>query len=187
MEIEIAEADQRRMRGTRDGRADAVGTVLRWLLGADDHVPVRCTNPGELVGGFGDVIRSREQMTDLAMLIRPAQGVAAATGLDTGAAPGEREHAHREADYLDGVLVTLAWVCGERAETPVSHLQAEITSRTLKRERLHAEDAIEEGADQRAPDRPSRSYGEGVQSAISWLLGDTTARPYPFAESSTNR
>ena len=120
MEAEITEAEQRRVHGTREGRADAAATVLRWLLGTDDHVPVRCTNPGELVGGFGDIVRSREQMADLVVLAGPAQRAAAVRSLDTGAAPGEREHARREADYLDGVLMTLAWVCGERAETPIS-------------------------------------------------------------------
>jgi hypothetical protein len=187
IEAEITEAGQRRAHGTRKARADAAATVLRWLVGTADHIPERSTNPGELVGGFGDIVRSREQIADLVVLARPAQETVTARSLDVGAAPSEREHARREADYLDGVLITLAWVCGECTETPVSHAQAEATTRALKRERLHAEDAIEQGADQRAPDRPSRSYGEGVQSAISWLLGDTTAHPYPFADSSTNR
>lgn len=187
IEAEITEADQRRLHGTREGRADAAATVLRWLLGTDDHVPVRCTNPGELVGGFGDIVRSPEQMADLVVLARAAQQAAAARSLDVGAAPGEREHARQEADYLDGTLMTLAWVYGERPETPVSHAQAELTSRTLKRERLHAEDAIQQGADQPAAGRPSRFYGEGAQSTISWLLGDSTVPPYPFAESSDNQ
>ncbi len=152
----------------------------------DDHVPVRCTNPGELVGGFGDIVRSREQIADLVVLAGPAQRAAAVRSLDTGAVPGERKDARREADYLDGVLMTLAWVRGERAETPISHTQVETTTRTLKRERLHAEDAIERGADRHAADRPSRFYGEAVQSTVSWLLGDSTAPPYPFAKASTN-
>lgn len=48
--------------GARENRADAAATVLRWLIGDDDRVPVRCENPGELVGGFGDVVHSREQI-----------------------------------------------------------------------------------------------------------------------------
>lgn len=187
IEAEITEADQRRVHGTHGGRADAAATVLRWLLGTDDHVPVRCTNPGELVGGFGDVVRSPQQMADLVALAGPAQRAAAVLSLDAGVVPGEREHARREADYLDAVLMTLAWVRGERAETPITHAHVETTTRTLKRERLHAEDATEQRADQHATGQPSRRYGEGVQSTISWLLGDSTAPPYPFAVPSTNR
>jgi hypothetical protein len=182
MEAEITEAERRRVRGTREDRADAAATVLCWLLGMDDHVPVRCTDPGDLVGGFGDIVRSREQIADLIVLAAPAQRAAAMRSLDAVTAPGDREGARREAEYLDGVLMTLAWVSGRSTEAPVSHARAGATSRTLKRERLHAEDAIEEGADQ-----PSPSYGEGVQSTISWLLGDSTAPPYPFAESSADR
>jgi hypothetical protein len=33
-------------------------TILRWLIGGNDHVPARGENLGELVGGFGDVARS---------------------------------------------------------------------------------------------------------------------------------
>jgi hypothetical protein len=56
MEAEIAAADERRLRGDRENRADAAASILRWLIGADDHIPVRCENPGELVGGFGGVV-----------------------------------------------------------------------------------------------------------------------------------
>ncbi len=38
------------------------GIILRWLIGDDDHVPIEAENPGELVGGFGDVVRSPEQI-----------------------------------------------------------------------------------------------------------------------------
>lgn len=182
MEAEITEAERRRVRGTREGRADAAATVLCWLLGKDDHAPVRCTNPGELVGGFGDIVRSREQIADLIGLAAPAQRAAAVRSQDTGTAPGGREATRREAEYLDGVLMTLAWVNRQSAEAPASHARVGAASRTLKQERLRAEDAIEDGADQ-----PSRSYGEGVLSTISWLLGDSTAPPYPFAESSADR
>lgn len=180
IEAEITEAEQRRVLGTREGRADAAATVLRWLIGLDDHVPVRCTNPGELVGGFGDLVRSQDQVADLVALTGPAQRAAAAKSLDTGAPPGDREHARQEADYLDGVLVTLAWASGERTESPVSHGQAVVTSRTMKQERLHAEDLIEHGGDRHNVSRfPTGSYGEGVKATITWLLGDTTAPPIP--------
>jgi hypothetical protein len=41
IEAEIGTADGRRLRGDRKNRADAVALILCWLIGADDHVPVR--------------------------------------------------------------------------------------------------------------------------------------------------
>ena len=39
IEVEITVADERRLRGERENRADSAATILRWLIGADDHVP----------------------------------------------------------------------------------------------------------------------------------------------------
>jgi hypothetical protein len=65
IEAEITVADERRLRGGRKNRADAAATVLRWLIGDDDHVPVRGNDRGELVGGFGHVVRSPAQIADI--------------------------------------------------------------------------------------------------------------------------
>jgi hypothetical protein len=51
IEAEIAVADERRLRGDREDRADAAAIVLPWLIGDDDGVPVLAGSPGELVGG----------------------------------------------------------------------------------------------------------------------------------------
>ena len=40
IEAEITAADERRLRGDQENRADAAATILRWLIGDDDHVPV---------------------------------------------------------------------------------------------------------------------------------------------------
>ena len=54
----------------------------------------------------------------------------------------------------------------------------EVTARALKRERVHAEDVIQQGRDRWAADwLPSRWYGEGVKSTITWLLGDSAGPP----------
>ena len=179
IEVEIAVADERRLRGERENRADAAATILRWLIGADDHVPVRCSNPGELVGGFGDVVRSRKQITEMAALAARAQHKVAGSSLDTSARMGDQEGVRQSADYLRGLWGTLAWVCGERAAAPISQGEiAAITARALKRERLRAEDAIEQGGDRAAGSGVSpRSYGEGVMTAINWLLGDSSVAP----------
>ena len=179
IEAEIGMADERRLRGDQENRADAAATILRWLIGADDHVPVRCENPGELVGGFGDVIRSLEQIADVAALATRARRRAAARRLDVDADQGDQQLAREEVDYLDGVVATLAWVHGERAEAPITRVQPrEVTARALKTERVYAEDVIEQGGDRRlSASLPSRWYGAGVKATIAWLLGDTINVP----------
>ena len=81
--------------------------------------------------------------------------------------PGGRERVCQHADYLDGVIVTLAWVCSEWA--------ASSTVQVRLQERVHTEDVIEHGRDRRtAYPEPARWYGEGVEATITWLLGDST-------------
>jgi hypothetical protein len=179
IEAEIAEADGRRLRGDRENHADAAAIVLSWLIGVDDRVPVRCENPGELVGGFGDVVRSRKQLATIAVQAAAARHRAAPKSLDAGLDAGHRELARQDPDYLDGVVMTLAWVLGERAEAPITQAQpGELTAGALIRERGYAEDVVEQGGNRWAADwLPPRLYGEGVKCTITWLLGDSTFPP----------
>ncbi len=179
IEAEIAAADERRLRGDRENRADAAATILRWLIGVDDHIPVRGKNRGELVGGFGDVVRSQEQIADVLARASRGQRQAVARSLDVNADPDDRRLASHNADYFDGVAATLAWVLGKRAEAPIARSQSrELTALNLKAERLHAEDVTEQGKNRWIADVvPSRCYGEGVKYTITWLLGDSTATP----------
>ena len=179
IEAEITVADERRLRGDQENRADAAATILRWLIGDDDHVPVRGENPGELVGGFGDVVRSPEQIAGTLALAAEGLRRAAAQGRDLDAGADARAFARQDADYLDGVMATLAWVLGERAESPITRARSrELTTRALKMERVHAEDVIEQSRYPWMADRlPPLWYGEGVKFTITWLLGDWTAPP----------
>lgn len=179
IEAEIGTADERRLRGDRENRADAAATILRWLIGLDDHIPVCCDNPGELVGGLGDIVRTREEIADTKAVAVHAQRRAMTKYLDTGTHADERHDVCEAADLLDGVIVTLTWVCGERIEAPVTRVQPrEVTAKALKQERVHAEDVIQQGRDRWAADwLPPRWYGEGVKFTIDWLLGDSTAPP----------
>jgi hypothetical protein len=179
IEAEIAAADERRLRGDRENRADAAATILRWLIGDDDRVPVRCESPGELVGGFGDIVRSRQQIADILALATQSQQRAAAMARNFDADPDTRRLAQQDADYLDGVVETLAWILGERAETPIAHRRSdELTTKDLKAERVHAEDVIHQA---RSPGMaghlPPPPYGKGVKLGITWLLGDSTTPP----------
>lgn len=179
IEAEITEADERQLRQDRDGRADGASIILRWLIGADDHAPVRCGNPGELVGGFGDVVRSRGHIAETAALAARAHHAAALRSQSAETSPSERAGAREETGYLDGVLAALAWVGGERATAPITGgPSCGGAARVLKQERVHAEDAIEHGADLwEVGSLPSRRYGHGVKVSLDWLLGDETVDP----------
>jgi hypothetical protein len=176
---EIAAADERRLRGDRENRADAAATILRWLIGDDDHVPVRGENCGDLVGGFGDIVRTPGQIAGILRLAAEGERRAAAKSSNVGSEPGDRQSARQDGDYLDGVLATLAWILGERADAPISRDQSyEPTTRSLKTERVHADDVIEKTRQPWMADSlPPPWYGEGVKFTITWLLGDSTAPP----------
>jgi hypothetical protein len=179
IETEIAAADQRRLRGDRDNRADAAATILRWLIGGDDHVPVRGKDPGELVGGFGDVVRSLEQVANVLAIAIEGQRQAAEESWDTSITPADRQSAGRDASYLGGVIAILEWVLSRRAGRHItSQRHSELTARELKAERLHADDLMEQARESRSADRlPQDSYGEGVTATINWLLGDCIKPP----------
>ena len=183
IETEIAVADQRRAGGDREGRADAAATILRWLIGDDDHIPVRGENRGELVGGFGDVVRSREQITSALQLATGGQLGGASQARDVALVSSERQLAQQEADYLGGVVATLAWIVGRQSETPITRLaHRELTTRNLKSERIHADDVIERARNLWIDDeRLSPCYCKGVKDSITWLLGDSAIQPLNLA------
>jgi hypothetical protein len=159
---EISEADDRRLRGDHEDRADGAATVLRWLIGDDDHLPVSVPDKGVLVGSFGDVVRS------------PSQVASAVAGLSSPEHQGERRgnDLANQHDFRDGALATLSWIQNRRAHSPIGGTQAkDLTTRDLKVERLCALDLVEDVARDPASPRPS-DYGSGVKAAIDWLLGD---------------
>lgn len=179
IEAEIAVADERRDRGDRENRADGAANVLRWLIGDDDHIPVRGKGLGPLVGGFGDVVHSRKQIAGVLALAANSGRRAGAEGRDADANPHDRRFALQNADYLDGVVATLAWVLRERAQAPVTPgCAGELTTGDLKLERVRAEDVIDQARHPWMAGRvPPPCYGEGVKFSITWLLGDSTAPP----------
>ena len=125
------------------------------------------------------MVRSRSEIAEVCAPAARARRRAAEKSLDSDAAPGERLAAARDAEFLEGVMLTLAWARGDRAEAPITRAQpAQVTARALQHERVYAQDAIEQGHDEWAADwLPSRWYGEGVRQAISWLLGDESVPP----------
>jgi hypothetical protein len=179
IEAEIKVADERRVRGDRENRADTAAAILRWLIGDDDHVPVRGQNRGELVGGFGDVVRTPDQIAEVLALAEDGRRQAAVSIRDLAAHPEDRQFAQQRANYLDGVAATLAWVLGQYAETPITRrTPREPTTRDLKAERVHAEDVIDQARKPCVGDGPPPArYGEAVKHSIDWLLGDSQFAP----------
>jgi len=179
IETEIAEADRRRLTGSRENRADAAATILRWIIGHDDHVPVGGPDKGSLVGGFGDVVRSRRYIAGVLALATAGQRSGGRTSMDTHDEAESQRFASNYAHYLQGVAATLAWVLGDCDETPISRAQGcELTTKVLKMERVHAEDLIDQAIHPwEVDDRPRPEYGEGVQRSIDWLLGDIHVPP----------
>jgi len=179
IEAEITAADERCWRGDQENRADAAAIVLRWLIGDDDQVPVSGDNPGQLVGGFGDVVRSPEQIAGTLALAAQGLRQAAAQSRDLDGGADARAYARQDVEYLEGVMATLAWTLGERADSPVTRARSgELTTRALKMERVHAEDVIEQSRYPWMADRLLPLwYGEGVKFTITWLLGDWTTPP----------
>lgn len=179
IEAEIASADDRRQRGDRENRADAAATILRWLIGDDDHVPLRGQNHGELVGGSSDIVRTPKQIANLLAFAAELQRRASAQGRDVSADADDRQSAQQDADYLHGVVITLAWVLGEQTESPITRAHSDqLTTADLKLERVHAEDVVEQTRyPLMANQIPSPQYGEGVKLTITWLIGDRTTPP----------
>jgi hypothetical protein len=174
IQVEVATADDGRLLGDRANRADGAATILRWLIGEDDHVPLRGENLGELVGGFGDIVRSRKDLSGGIADAIAARQLAAARGRDLEASTEDRLRGQEDAAYFDGVAATLAWILGERAESPITCTrQREPTTKVMKTERVHALDVAEQRRRPRMADRLiPMPYGKGVNAAITWLLGD---------------
>lgn len=176
VEAEITVADERRLRGDRENRADGAATVLRWLIGLDDRVPVRGPNRGELVGGFGDIVRSPDQILENLTILMRREHRADGRDRQLGSCFGDIQGQLEEADYVNGIIATLRWVAYRDARAPVSRARvSEKMTGALKSERVHAEDVVEQLGTHGVGDRLQRTFGVGVVSAINWLLGDSTA------------
>jgi len=142
-------------------------------------MPVRGPGRGALVGGFGDVVRSSEDIARVLALAAPEQQPHGWHRRDANARDGTRELSKHDVNYLRSVAATLAWVLGDCDEAPVSRTRAGVlTTKDLKVERVHAEDLIEQAVQPLAADNsPPLEYGEGVKLSIDWLLGYMTVPP----------
>ena len=106
-----------------------------------------------------------------------SQQRAAAHGQGVDSDTADRQFAQQDADYLDGVAATLAWILCERPESPITRsCSHQLTTRDLKAERVHAEDVIEQARNPRTIGQlPPPWYGEGVKFTSP---GSSATRPH---------
>lgn len=146
-------------------RARDVLKVLDWLTGADDLPPTygEETEPGDLVGGRGRIVRSD---AEIRRMISMAREKLAAGMTSHGLGP----------DWHDGVIATLEWVNGDRAESPVRGkvLGEPPDGPQITIEQGEAEELIT--PPQLPTDIPFH-FADAVASTCRWLLGGTTQPP----------
>jgi hypothetical protein len=157
------------------GRARHVLKILEWLTGADDLPPTytRGTEPGSLVGGRGPVVRTYTQVRRMLAVARDQHKAGDATGWGSG--PG----------WHEGVIATLAWVTGGRADPPMAHPGGTGCSHPpsdglpgpaeMRRERGAAEEHIEALGYRHGDIAPG--YADAVACTLRWLWGQTTTPP----------
>jgi hypothetical protein len=146
-------------------RAQHILKILQWLTGADDKPPTYCreTEPGDLVGGRGLIVRPS---TEIRRMLQMAREKLAA---------GRTSHA-LGADWHQGVIATLEWVLGDRAESPVLGKAGDGPPDG-------PDIAIEQAEAEEHTTPPLRRAGialhfaDAVASTCRWLLGGTTQPP----------
>jgi hypothetical protein len=145
--------------------ARAVLKILEWLTGADDRPPTygRQTEPGDLVGGRGRIVRTEAAIRSMRSLAQAKL------------ASGQASHALC-ADWHHGVIDTLHWVLGDRSVTPMlaTAQPGMPDGGRIAVEQAEAEDHLVDPAS-----RPGIAYhyADAVACTCRWLLGNTTRPP----------
>ncbi|MGV9778181.1 hypothetical protein [Streptosporangium sp. NPDC003464] len=162
-EIDAAE------RVPREGRvvpADGVISILHWLIGVRDTVPMPGRRSsegwGHLVGGRGVIVRTEAEIGRIAELARAGQA----------GTSGEPDRA-----WCSGTAAVCEWVLGTRRKSPVRNTPRPIhgpTGLNLGMEESAAEDVSRQLG--RGRQHPA-GYGDGVVRTIRWLRGQLTVPP----------
>ena len=160
-------------------RARNVLEILEWLTGASDLPPTYThgTEPGDLTGGRGPVVRPYTQLRQMAQLARDQLAAGDTTGWGSG--PG----------WHEGVIATLSWVLGGRADPPMTHPGGTVCSHPpsdglpgpaeMRRERGAAEEHIQALGYRHGDIAPG--YADAVACTLRWLWGQTTTPPIEAA------
>jgi len=157
---------------TAIGRARHVARILEWLTGASDLPPAYTsgTEPGDLAGGRGPVVRTAAETSAAAARARAQRDAGDTAGWGSG--PG----------WHDGVIATLEWAGGHHAEPPMAHPGSSCsgpcshppsagppTPAEMTRERRAAEEHLEPGGYRHGS--RSSGYADAVAATLAWLYG----------------
>ena len=159
--------------------------VLAWLAGGTDEIPVDDDNRGRLIGARGDYARTDD---DIRQVLDHALLGLKTFDLPEQMSPSDAKHPWRwnaawmNAAWLRGVRDILTWVLGEIPTSPLCQRTVGMpTTYDLTYEEAAADDIVLQGRPGGHPvdlaTFPPPQYGEGIQAAISWLRGETTAPP----------
>jgi hypothetical protein len=172
--------------------------VLRWLTGAADAIPLSDPARGRFVGARLHFAHSDQE-------IRLVRGWAQ-HGLDQHGELPERmsrweaEHPWQwpswwmNAAWLHGTIAFLDWILGDRLETPVTFKLIPIappdlfpppecppTAEDITREMVMVGGVVMQGHEHQPPaepdDYPPPQWGEAVEQAHEWLIGEDTKPP----------
>jgi hypothetical protein len=150
---------------TAISRARNTLEILEWLTGAYDKPPTyrRETKPGNLVGGRGLIVRPYLEIQRMILMARAKL------------AAGQTSHS-LGADWHQGVIATLEWVLGDRAESPVLGKAGDgpPDGPDIAIEQAEAEERTTSPL--RRTDIPLH-FADAVASTCRWLLGGTTQPP----------
>ena len=156
--------------------------VLAWLAGGTDEIPLDDDNRGRFIGARDDYARTD---ADISTMRDQARRGLEAFDLPEPMDPGDAKNpwswspGWMNAAWLRGVRDLLDWVLGDRPDAPLSAHTARLpTQYDLTYEEEATEDVILQGRTGGTPVEPAQhpppQYGEGIQTAILWLRGQTT-------------
>ncbi len=159
--------------------------ILAWLVGATDEIPLDDDNRGRFIGARGDYARTDDEIRE----VRDHAWLGLkACDLPEAMSPSDARHPWRwatgwmNAAWLRGVRDLLTWVLGECDASPLCERTVGLpTTYDLTYEDAAAGPIVMQGRPGGCPVDPAAypppQYGEGIQAAISWLRGETTAAP----------
>jgi hypothetical protein len=159
--------------------------ILSWLAGSTDEIPVDDEQRGRFVGARDDYARTDADIRQVRDHAR--------RGLDTFDLPKHMDPATARnpwrwdvswmnAAWLRGVRDLLDWVLGDRMASPLCGRTVGLpTAYDLTYEEGTADHVVLQGRPAGLPvdpdAQPPPQYGEGLQTAIRWLRGQSTTSP----------
>jgi hypothetical protein len=160
-------------------------SVLAWLAGVSDEIPVDTDNRGRFIGARGDYARTD---ADIRAVHEHALRGLAVCDLPEPLSAADARHPWRwdpawmTAAWLRGVRDLLGWVLGDLPAAPLCQRSGgRPTTYELTYEDAAAGEVVMQGRPGGRPvdpgSYPPPQYGEGVQAAIRWLRGTATTPP----------